>query len=232
MSSRDSLTIVIPSLNDEKTISAIVNDCLRYSPVKPKILVVLDTKTSDDTSNFAKKAGAEVIHIGKGKGKGYAFRNAIPHVQSKYLIQIDSDYQFLPKDLKKIFKPLQNGYDLSLGTRYQTGSKVEKGSVSILKYLGSLFLSTITSLLIGVKITDVMAGFKGFKTDSLKKIKLTTDHFGYEAEVIIKASQKGMSITNVPIGYKKRAAGNSSLSSFKDGYLVLKTILKSVRKKT
>ena len=227
MSKNDAVTIIIPAVNEEKTISRMIKDSLKYSPLKTFILVVLDSKTKDNTEKIAKEAGAKVINIGRGRGKGYAFRKAIPLIKTKYCVQIDADYQFLPKDLKKMITPLQHDFDLTLGTRYQTGANVEDGSVTTLKRFGSYFLSFATSVASMHRITDVMAGYKGFRTASLKKINPKTDHFGYEAELVIKAAQKKMKIVNVPIGYKKRLVGASNVDSFKHGFLVLQTIINS-----
>lgn len=225
MRTKEAVTIIIPAVNEEKTIGKIVTDCFTFSPLKTTVLVVIDSKTNDATGQIAKKLGAKVLNIGKGKGKGYAFRKSIPYIQTEYCIQIDADYQFLPKDLKKMISPLLDGYDLTLGTRYEHGSHVHKNAVTSLKRYGSYFLSFATTLASKKRVTDVMAGYKGFKTDSLKKLKIKTDHFGYEAELVILASKKGMRIKNVPISYKKRLAGDSNVDSFRHGFLVLETII-------
>lgn len=227
---KKTLTVLIPAVNEEKTINKIVRDSFRFSPYKTTVVVIVDNKTIDDTSIVAKKAGAQVLNVGKGLGKGYAFSKAVPHLKTDYTLQIDADYQFLPKEITKITKPLENGYDVSLGTRYQAGAKVEAGAVSPLKLFGSFVLSLATSIAVGQRITDVMAGFKAFNTNSLKMIRPSTVHFGYEAELVIKAHKKHMKIINVPISYRKRVVGYSNVNSFKHGLLVLQTIIKSTLK--
>lgn len=221
------VTIIIPSVNDQKTIGRLIKDLYKYSSLTPEILVVLDSKTTDNTASVAKKMGAQVINIGKSHGKGYAFRKSIKYVKNFYTVQIDSDYQFLPIDINKIINPLINGYDLTLGTRYEYGSRIEPGSVSTAKKYGSYFLSLITSILIGQRVTDIMAGYKGFRSESLIKINPRVNHFGYEAEMIINAKKLNLRIKNIPIGYKKRIVGVSSVSVIKHGLLVLETIIKT-----
>ena len=220
-----SVTLLIPSVNDEKIIRKLLTDCLKNAQYSIDPLVILDSKTTDNTAAVAKKAGARVINIGKGMGKGYAIRKAIPHIKGIYTLQIDSDYQFQPNEIPKLMEPLLNGYDVTLGTRYQKGATIEPGSVTLLKRLGSYFLSGVTSLFAGQRITDVMAGFKAFKTPLLKSIVPETPHFGYEAELVIRAAHKNAKILNVPITYTKREIGESSVSSIKHGLLVLQTIL-------
>ncbi|HKC78459.1 MAG TPA: hypothetical protein VKB83_00005, partial [Nitrosopumilaceae archaeon] len=75
------------------------------------------------------------------------------------------------------------------------------------------------------RITDVMAGFKGFKRNVLVELDPQVDHFGYEAELVIRASQKKYKIINVPISYKKRDIGVTNVQSFKHGFLVLQSII-------
>lgn len=222
---KKTLTVLIPAVNEEKTIKKIVTDSFRFSPYKTMVIVIIDSKTKDKTDKIAKKAGAKVLHVGKGLGKGYAFSEAVPLLNTDYTLQIDADYQFLPEEIGKIIEPLEHGYDITLGTRYQKGAHIESGAVSGLKLFGSYFLSLITSFAVKQRITDVMAGFKGFKTGSLKKIRPKTVHFGYEAELVIRGYKKKMKITNVPISYRKRVIGYSNVNSIKHGLLVLQTIV-------
>jgi dolichol-phosphate hexosyltransferase len=226
---KPSLTILIPALNEEKNIERIVKDSLKIKEYKTEVLVVIDKKTKDKTEELAKKSGAKVIW-GKGRGKGSTFRSSLPSIKTDYVVQIDADYQFIPKDIPRLVAKLDEGFDVVLGTRYQKGAKVEPGSVSALKLIGSYFLSFTTSVFVLKRITDVMAGFKAFRTDALKKINPKTPHFGYEAEMVIKASKLKFRITNVPITYRKRVGGKSSVSSIKDGLLVLDTIIKTALK--
>lgn len=219
------VTVLIPAVNEEKLITKIVKDCLKIKGYVTTVLVIIDSKTTDRTAAKAKKAGAKVLHIGKGKGKGTAIRKSIASLKTDYTVQIDADYQFQPFEIPLLLSPLEKGFDVTLGTRYQKGATIEKGSVTPLKRFGSYFLSLTTTLFTQQRITDVMAGFKGFKTPVLKKLSPKTDHFGYEAELVIKAAQYGYKIVNIPITYKARMEGRSNVESIKHGLLVLETII-------
>lgn len=224
---KPSVTILIPAVNEEKLIGKIVKDSLKIKQYDIHVLVVLDSKTTDNTKKIAKKNGAKVLNIGKGLGKGTAVRKAISSIKTPYVVQIDADYQFHPDEIPLLMEPLLHGYDVTLGTRYQKGAWVETGSVTPLRIFGAYFLSGMTSFFAKQRITDVMAGFKGLKTPVLKKIELKTDHFGYEAEIVIRSAQKGYKIKNVPISYSAREAGNTNVNSIRHGFLVLGTILRT-----
>lgn len=219
------VSVMIAALNEEKNIERTLRETLKIQKYKMEILVVLDSKTTDHTEEVSKKAGARVIHTGKWLGKGAALRLALPYAKGDIIVQMDADYQFMPYDIPKLVKPLLNGYDVALGSRYEKGGNPEKGSVTRLRRIGIYALSLLTSVFSGQMITDMPAGFKAFKREVLKDIDMQIDHYGYEAEVIIKAAQKNYKIICVPIDYKTRVSGNSKLIPFKDGYLFLKTIL-------
>ncbi len=221
------ITILIPSVNEDKIIKKMVEDCYKLENLHLEVLVIVDSKTTEKTLREAKKTKGKVIHVAKSNGKGSAIKLAIPYINGLYTVQIDADYQFLPREIPKMLAPLFNGYDVTLGTRYENGADVEKGSVSLTKKVGSFGLSLVTSIFAKQRITDVMAGFKGFKTPVLKKLNPQVNHFGYEAELVIKAAQYGYKIKNVPITYKKRTEGVSNVASIKHGLLVLQTIIQT-----
>lgn len=220
------VTVMIAALNEEKNIARTVRETLKIKKYKLEVLVVLDSKTTDHTGEVAKKAGAKVIHTGKWLGKGAALRLALPFAKGDIIVQMDADYQFMPYDIPKLVEPLLNGYDVVLGSRYEKGGNPEKGSVTRLRRVGIYVLSLLTSCFSGQMITDMPAGFKAFKKKVLEDINMQIDHYGYEAEVIIKAAQKNYKIICVPVDYKTRVVGNSNLIPFKDGFLFLKTILR------
>lgn len=224
---KPTVTVLIPALNEENIIGKLIKDCLNLHQYKIDVLVVIDSKSVDNTRQEAKKAGAKVIYSGQGKGKGAAVRFSMPYIKGEYVVQIDADYQFMPYEIPLLVEPLLKGFDITLGTRYQKNANVEQGSVSAIKLLGSHALSLAASIAAGQKITDVMAGFKGFKTSILKKLDPKVSHFGYEAELAVKAAKKRYKILNVPITYKKRPFGSSSVSSIKHGLLVLQTIVET-----
>lgn len=223
---KPSVDVLIPALNEEKTIEKIIKDCLKIKEFSIRVFVVVDGKTTDKTQEEAKKAGALAIRT-KGNGKGAAVKYAIPYLKSKYVVQVDADYQFLPIEIPKMITPLLSNYDITLGTRYEKESKIEEKSVNWLRRIGSIFLSLVTSIFAKQRITDVMAGFKAIKLSALKDLNLKTNHFGYEAELVIKSAKKGYKILNIPITYRSRVFGKSTVNSFKHGFLVLVTIIKT-----
>lgn len=225
---KKNISIIIPAYNEEHNIQKVISDLIAMKKKYSMEIIVVDDGSIDKTSSVAKKLGADIVlKLKKNRGKGFAFAEGIKKAQGEYIIQIDADYQFQPSDLPKFIRAFNKGFDICLGTRYQKGSKIQEESVNFLRLFGSYALSLATSFFVFQRISDVMAGFKGFRADVLKSFDIETDHFGYEAEVVIKGSKKGYKITNIPITYKKRPMGKSSVQSFKHGYLVLATIIRT-----
>jgi len=220
------VTVFIAALNEENIIEKTVKECLRLKKYDMEVIVVLDSKTTDNTKAVAEKAGARVIHTGKWKGKGAALRKANKFATGDFIVQLDADYQFLPRDIPKMIEPLRKSFDVTLGTRYRPGAIVHSGAVTRFRRFGIFFLSLTTSFFSGQRITDVLAGFKAFRKSVLQDINMKEDHYGYEAEVVIRAAQKGYKILDVPIEYRKREKGASNLIPIKHGFLFLGTILK------
>lgn len=221
------VTAFLAALNEEKNVAKTVRECFSLKDYNMEVFVVLDSKTTDNTAVVAKKAGAKIIDTGKWRGKGYALKKALKYATGDIIVQIDADYQFLPRDIPKMIKALEKGYDVALATRYRKGASVESDSVTPLRRFGIFVLALATSIFAGTMLTDVLAGFKVFRADVFKKVKIKVDHYGYEAEEVIRAHQKGFKIIEVPCHYKKRIVGNSKLVPFKHGFLFLQTILET-----
>lgn len=217
------ISIIIPAYNEEQNIAKVIEECQKLN-LKTEIIVV-DGGSSDRTSEIAREfKGIRVITLKKRRGKGVDFWSAAKTASGKYVIQIDADLQFSPSQIPLFLKSLKSKADVAIATRFD-GGRIEKNSISNQNYFGNQLISLITSVVCGRKVTDVMAGFKGFRKDALTALNLSQKHFEYEAEIVIKASRMGMDLVEIPVSYKKRYKGSSQVRALRDGFKVLKTIL-------
>lgn len=227
-SQQDSLSVIIPAYNEGRAVGFVVKDVLKLSKHYQLEIIVVSDGSTDNTAATAKKAGAhKVIEYKKNRGKGGAFQTGIKHATGTYVVQIDADRQLLASEIPQLLEPLQNGFDMTLGARYDVFSLLKSDAVSLLNLSGNLMLSLVASLFARRNITDVMTGFKAFKRKALLDINPKVDHFGYETEVVIKAAKKGYKIKTILITCERRMDGKSNLKIVKDGVLVLKTIVNS-----
>src|SRR5689334_4423583 len=113
LNKKTKVTAFLAALNEEKNVAKTVNECFTLKDYDMEVFVVLDSKTTDNTAEVAKKAGAKIIDTGKWRGKGYALKKALKYATGEYIVQIDADYQFLPRDIPKMIKALEKGYDVA-----------------------------------------------------------------------------------------------------------------------
>jgi len=224
------ISVVIPAYNEEKNIHDTINRVKNnLNNIYDYEIIVVDDGSTDKTYKIAKKMDVICIKHKKNIGKGAAFRTGISNANGEIIVQIDADSQFLPEEIHKIVKPIiENKADVVLASRFIKGAYIEKGSLTFRNRVGNYVASFLTSIACMKKITDIQAGFKAFKRDCLKKLNFHENKFGYEPEIVIKAKMRGFRIKEIPIFYKKRRKGQSSISFFKDAYNITKTILKVI----
>lgn len=220
------VSIILTSYNEEKNIGSVIKECKSLKKYFPVEIIVIDAASKDKTVQIARKLKVErVIKFPFKRGKGADFWAGGLVAKGDYIIQIDTDQQFQPYEIPLFVNALQDGADVVIGTRFD-GGKIQKGSISRRNLFGNWLMSFFTSLACGRRITDVMAGFKGFKRDAFLALDLKERHFEYEAEVVVKTVKMGMNLVQIPITYKKRIIGTSSIKAFNDGFKVLRTIVK------
>lgn len=220
------VSIILTSYNEEKNIGRTIKDCQVLKKFFPIEIIVVDAASKDKTIEIAKKMKVDrILRFPFKRGKGADFWAGGLLATGDYIVQIDTDHQFQPQEIPLFVDALNQGADAVIGTRF-AGGNIEKGSVSFRNYFGNWVMSAATSLACGRRITDVMAGFKGFKKEALLALDLRERHFEYEAETVTKACQMGMKLVQIPITYTKRKGGVSGIRALQDGINVLKAIMK------
>lgn len=225
--SKKLVSIILTSYNEEKNIGRTIKDCQDLKKIYPIEIIVVDAASKDKTVQIAQKMRVDrIISFPFKRGKGADFWAGGLIAQGEYIIQIDTDHQFQPQEIPLFIDALEKGADIAIGTRFSEGGKIQKGSISNRNLLGNWIISALTSILCGRRITDVMAGFKGFRKDAFLALDLQERHFEYEAEVVTKAVKMEMELVQIPITYTKRLGGTSGIRALRDGLNVCKTIAK------
>ncbi len=226
MRSKKLVSIILTSYNEEKNIGRTIKDCKVLKKFFPIEIIVVDAASKDKTIEIAKKMKVDkILRFPIKRGKGADFWAGGLLATGDYIIQIDTDHQFQPNEIPLFVEALDKGADVVIGTRFG-GGKIQKGSVTFRNYFGNWVMSAATSLGCGRRITDVMAGFKGFKQNAFLALDLKERHFEYEAETVTKACRMGMNLVQLPITYTKRVGGTSGIRALQDGINVIKAIWK------
>lgn len=211
---KDDFTIVIPVLNEEKAIGKVLYNVKKEGY---KNILVVDGYSNDNTVKIASNNGGRVIYQ-KGIGKTGAIKTAIKLVKTKYMLIMDGDCTYDPKEIYKFYKYILN-FDEVIGSR-----TYGKTNIPILNRLGNFIINTLFNLFFGTNLVDVCSGMYAIRTDFAKKLILKTKSFDVEVEIAAQAALNGR-IISVPINYYKRV-GKQKLRPFKHGFQILNTIIK------
>ena len=209
---RDSVTIVIPTLNEESAMGSLIEEirALGYN----RILVV-DGYSRDGTVKVAGDHGAAVI-LQHGKGKAGALLTAFQVVTTPYLIVMDGDASYDPFDLEK-FMPLVGSHDFVKGVR------AKNGNMSRLHMLGNSIITKTFDLLFGTFIGDVCSGMYMMKTELVRDLHLEKHPLTVEQEIAAEMVLASRRITTIPISYRKRIGGESKTKTWRQGFRDLGT---------
>ncbi|MEM3698674.1 MAG: S-layer glycoprotein N-glycosyltransferase AglJ [Archaeoglobaceae archaeon] len=210
------VTVVIPTLNEEKGIGGVVES---FKNLGFDVLVI-DGNSKDRTREIAEKRGAKVV-LQTGKGKGNAIAEAFKLVDSDIVVLIDGDGSYPAEEVWKLIEPIEKGVaDHVVGSRF---AKYERGAFTKLNLLGNKLINLFFRFAYGVDLTDILSGYRAIKKEVYKSIEIRKSGFEVEAELTVETLAKGFRIVEVPIGYKKRE-GKTKLRPIRDGIRIGKTI--------
>ncbi len=219
------VSVVIPSLNEEKIIGICIEKVKRVfrdHNIKGEIIVA--DNSTDMTPEIARSLGAKVVTPDK-KGYGYAYLCAFKHVKGKYIVVGDADntYDFL--EIPKLLEPLRKGEaELVIGSRFK-GNILDDAMPWLHRYIGNPLLTFLLNFFFKAGVSDAHSGFRAFTRESLEKMKLKGEGMEFASEMIIRAVWARLRIKEVPITYYPRQDSEPKLKSFRDGWRHLRFML-------
>lgn len=234
-----SVSVIIPARNEAGNIE---NAILRLPKMgKHTEIIFVEGNSADNTWEVIqqmkeKYQSSHDIKIFKqpGKGKADAVREGFKHASGDILMILDADLTVPPEDLPKFYNAIaQSKGDFINGTRLVY--PMEKGAMRFLNYLGNHFFSWMFSFLLEQRFKDTLCGTKViFKSDYEKLIKNRAyfgdfDPFG-DFDLLFGAHKLNLKIVEVPIRYRERTYGDTNISRFKHGWILLKMCLFASRK--
>jgi dolichol-phosphate mannosyltransferase len=220
---RDSITVVIPALNEARTIPAIIEETRHYTAD----IVVVDGHSPDGTAEIARDLGARIV-LDHGKGKGEAIRSVIPHLDREITVFIDADGSHNPADIPALVRPILAGEaDHVSGSRLIGGSsELHGGFDECFRLMGSSLITACINHRFGVRLSESQNGFRAIRTAVLRDLDLAENITTIEQEMIIKTLRKGYRMGEVPSHEHKRKAGCSKISLRKVAFRYVYTLIK------
>jgi glycosyltransferase involved in cell wall biosynthesis len=218
------VSLVIPTLNEAKTIGECIqqaNAVFKEMGLEGEIIVV--DSSSDETPAIAKALGATVV-VPEKLGYGNAYLYGFKHATGKYIVLMDGDLTYDPREIDKLISCLQNGcVDMVLGTRLK--GVIKPGAMPALhRYIGNPFLTWVLNKLFATEVSDAHCGLRAITRDALDRLNLKAGGMEFASEMVIEAANKNLRIAEVPITYYPRK-GKSKLSSFSDGWRHLRFMM-------
>jgi dolichol-phosphate mannosyltransferase len=212
--------VVIPTYNESENIVRIIH---RVRDSLPEAgLLVVDDGSPDGTGDLVKGVAAELpdVHLlarNAKSGLGSAYRAGFAWgLERGYdaLVEMDADFSHDPAALPSIVEPLEHGYDVSIGSRYVAGGSIPNWAWhrEFLSRGGNVYASHV----LGLGVADSTAGFRAYSNRILHQLDLDqirAEGYGFQIEMTYRAKQHGAAITEVPISFVDRAAGESKMSS-------------------
>ncbi len=234
------LSVLIPVYNEERTLEEVVRR-VRSIEVSKEIILV-DDGSKDRSREILTQLQQQserapdplneirVFLQPSNQGKGAAIKVALDHARGDVIIIQDADLEYDPHDYPALLEPIERGLaDVVYGTRFAGG-----GAHRVLFFwhsLGNRMLTLVSNMLTNLNLSDMEVGYKMFRAEVLKSIKLESKRFGFEPEVTLKLAKKGYRFYEVPISYHGRTYQEGKKITWKDGvsalYYMLRFQLKS-----
>jgi len=226
--------VIIPALNEEKTIAGVIGQIPRdIKGVDCVEVAVIDDGSSDRTEELAREAGACVLNHALNKGVGAAFHTGVEYAMNcgaDLMVNMDGDGQFSPEDIPALIQPLLNG-EADMVTASRFIKKDYWPQMTKVRFYGNRAMSALISFLVGKKYHDVSCGFRAYNRDALLHMNLF-GQFTYTQETFLDLSFKGIGILEVPVRIRgTREYGQSRVASnlFKYAIQTSKIIFRSFR---
>ncbi len=217
------VSVVIPAYNEEATLVAVVNRVLAI-PEVAEIVIVNDCST-DRTGDLAKvlsgsHSKVRVVHHATNQGKTEALKTGFAHTTADIVMVQDADLEYDPKEIPELIGPILEGAaDVVYGSRFLVRRRARV--LYFYHYLANRGLTFLSNLCTNVNMTDVETGYKAFRGDIIRNMRITSSGFGFEIEVTAKIAKLQCAIYEVPISYSGRTYHEGKKIGWKDGVAAL-----------
>jgi glycosyltransferase involved in cell wall biosynthesis len=219
------VSLVVPAYNEAATIEAVLRR-LADVPFRHEVVVVDDGSTDATPDIAATVDGVRLIRRRCNAGKGAAVRDGIAVTSGDIVVIQDADLEYDPRDLPRLLEPLVGGHaDAVYGSRLR-GGEPQRAHL-FWHYAGNRFLSLLTNVLFNTTISDMEVGYKVFRGDLIRSLRLVSDDFRFEPEVTAKVLKiPGVRLYEVPISYYGRTFAEGKKITWRDGLKAVAALIR------
>lgn len=199
-----SLSVLVPVYNERATIEELLTRVLAVDAGVPVTVFVGDDGSSDGTRDILARmtdSRLRIVFLPENIGRGGVLKHLWTLADGDVLVHQDADLEYDPQDYRVLIAPLLSGAaDVVYGSRF-------KGSIERMRWLnrmGNLTMSAASRLLYGVAVSDLMTGYKMYRTSLIRGLHIQTNGFDFEAEFTARLAQRGARFAEVPVSYHGR----------------------------
>jgi glycosyltransferase involved in cell wall biosynthesis len=219
------LSVVIPVYNEAATIREVIRR-VKQTPYQKQIIIVDDGST-DGTREILcalNDPEIEIVFHEKNQGKAGALRTGFARARGDFVIIQDADLEYDPADYPKLLAPLIRGEaDVVYGSRF-TGP--ERRVLLFWHTVANRFLTLLSNITTNLNLTDMETGYKVFRLEVVRRIRIESSRFGVEPELTAKVARLGYRVYEVPIRYHGRSYAEGKKITWKDGVQAIWAIIK------
>jgi len=218
------LSVIIPVFNERQTIGQILDEVKKVELEKE--IIVVDDGSTDGTREILGELNdpaVKVLYHSENRGKGGAIKTAQTRVSGEVVIIQDADLEYRPEDYPKLIKPIEDGFaDVVYGSRFLGPHRV----FMFWHYVGNKFLTWLTNILYNTMLTDMETGYKVFRAEVFKKLKIRSNRFDFEPKITAKIFKQKLRVVEVPITHYGRRYEEGKKITWKDGLVAIWTLIK------
>ena len=213
------IAVVLPCYNEEAAIAETVAGF--RSALPGATIYVYDNNSSDRTAELARAAGAAVRTV-RQQGKGHVVRRMFADVDADIYVMADGDLTYDPRSAPEMVRMLvDEQFDMVVGTRQHDVADAYRGG----HVIGNRLFTGLLARLFGRSFTDIFSGYRVFSRRFVKSFPVLSEGFEIETEMSVHALELRMPVGEVVTAYGVRPEGSASkLSTYRDGWRILKTI--------
>lgn len=234
-----SVSVIIPARNEKGNIEdAVIRTPHMGSHTE---IIFVEGNSTDDTLDEIKRVCEAYKDkrdvkwmVQEGKGKGDAVRKGYDHASGDILMILDADLTVPPEDLPKFYDAIASGKG-----EYINGTRLvypmEDEAMRTLNMMGNKFFSVMFSWLLGQRLKDTLCGTKVLSAENYRKLAANRAYFGNfdpfgDFDLIFGSSKLNLKLIEVPIRYRARKYGETNISRFRHGWLLLKMVVYAMNK--
>jgi glycosyltransferase involved in cell wall biosynthesis len=213
------IAVLIPCFNEAMTVGIVVDGFRRALP-RARIYVY-DNNSTDGTAEAARAAGA-IVRREERQGKGAVVRRMFADIDADVYVMVDGDNTYHAPSAPRLVQLLLSGpYDMVNGARVTDSQAAFRPGHT----LGNAALTRLVGYVFGQRTTDMLSGYKVFSRRYAKVFPALSGGFEIETELTVHALEMAMPVAEMKTPYGARQAGSlSKLSTFRDGFRILKLI--------